>query len=584
MPELIIKTIGEVTFSSNMKLEEGYRYDIPFDNLMLPYLPIAEMLRKEGIAGDGVKVGFAHPEGYRGYIFFAREMLGNRSDFAGFIKRYFTNVHVQKEDGSRIRTIKAGMTFRAFLRIPKERRSEAKKLLTGRKKIGITTEDITGEVELSLVENSSVSEKQPELSPRANYVSLDYSAMLLTPTCFEAPFSDGDRTYPYVPGTDVLEIVRTNLSGVSAEELASLRCTNAYIGESNRRLLPVPACVSVVKLDKSKMRYRLAPGRDPNIVEQDVQLTECYSDDFQGNLLTYTTPETEHIVSAGGEMYDALTSGQVFGGRIYGNDAVIRKLVSALSDKPFRFIGTLSEEGYGEVYLNITKVSEEEIPAEVPARSFDICCVSDVYLLGDDGMPACRAEDLLEEIEYILGCPGKLELEGRYINICKDFTRNPNWGEDCAVTRCLAKGSVIRVKTSDGEPVDIFPLLHCFVGERTNEGYGELMAYPARGQYYRLAESHSPSLYEINYPLTSKEVNTGATFARSVSRSVLQSRIKALAFADREEWKRGVPLEKLIPKDLLILLKEQFAPSLPEEKPVMWYKEALEGNDDGNPD
>ena len=582
MPELIITTIGEVAFSNTMKLSEGYRYDVPFDNLMLPYMPIAGILRNKGLIDGNTQIGFAHPEGYRGYVYFARELLKNRNAFGSYIKKYFTIVHLEKADGSRIRSLRSGMTFRAAVHVPESKTEELKNKLSGRIRIGITTEEISGEVELRFSENDTTKTNETIFPFMGDYVSLDYSAMLLTPACFDAPFSDKDRTYPYIPGPEIKSIVRSLLSDGTEKEWDNIICTNAYIGFDNRRLLPVPACISVVKLDKSKMRYRLSKGRDPKLLEQDTELTDCFASDFQGNLLTYTAPETEHILSENGEMYDALTSGQVFYGRIYGKHDMIQKLASGISLKPLLFAGTLSKEGYGEIYLNITGVNESEVPVEFPVKAFDFVCISDVLLLGDDGMPSCKAEDLLKEIESVLNCPGKLMTEGQYINISKDYSVNRNWNLDNPVVRCIAKGSVIRVKTKDDEPVDIFPLRNCFLGERTKDGYGEVMAYPAVDRYYRLAESVSPPLYEITYPLSREEEMLGKAFKESVSLAVLRNRIKALAFADYEEWKAGIPMETLLPMDLLLLMRNQFAPTMPEEKLVLWYTEELEAYDEGN--
>ncbi len=126
MPELIITTIGEVAFSNTMKLSEGYRYDVPFDNLMLPYMPIAGILRNKGLIDGNTQIGFAHPEGYRGYVYFARELLKNRNAFGSYIKKYFTIVHLNKEDGSRIRSLRSGMTFRAAVHVPESKTEELK--------------------------------------------------------------------------------------------------------------------------------------------------------------------------------------------------------------------------------------------------------------------------------------------------------------------------------------------------------------------------------------------------------------------------------------------------------------------------
>ncbi len=577
---LEIKTIGEVAFSNDMFLEEGYRYDIPFDNLMLPYIPIAQILRREGLIGENVKIGFAHPNGYRGLCMMASELLQASPNLAGFIKAYFTKDRTLAHEQGRIRSLQAGMHFYAVIGMPEESIPEVKRQVEGLRRIGVITEEITGEVELSLVEPENPPMREKELSPLAKYVSLDFSATLVTPTCFHAPFEQGDKTYLYIPGDRIKETLRANLQGLSDEDADTLRCSNAYIGKNGRRLIPVPICASVVKLDKNQMRYRLAPGKDPSIVEQDVELTNCFTLEFENHLMSYTSPETEHIISGNGETYDALTTGQTFHGRIYGSDALIRKVVDLLEKTPSAFIGELTEEGYGEVSLWLNRVSEAEIPAEALASMFDVSCVSDVLLLNEEGMPTTRPEDLLKEIEYILKCPGELVLEGRYTEIYKDYSKNLQWGTEGPVVRCLAKGSVLRIRTKNGEPVDLFPLQNCFVGERNEEGYGELTAFPARGQYYRLAKSETPVRYEYRELLTLREIELGAEFAEAVITSVLKSRVEALAATDQEEYRKGVSMEQLLPRELMIGMKSYFCPSLSERKLIRWYQDKLEEEED----
>lgn len=576
---LKIMTIGEVAFSGFMKLEEGYRYDIPFDDLMLPALPIEELLRKEGLIEDSDLIGFAHPDGYRGIIANAVELLQKSRNFAEHIKGCFTKDRFWEEEGVRVRSIRSGMRFFAAVRVTTERARELKSRLDGRHHIGIRTKEITGEVELELINIDRELAYGVETSPIKHYTALDYTALTVTPACFYAPYEEGDRTYLYIPGAVMRAMMMDRVTELTEEEKDSLRCSNAYISRNGRRLLPVPACMSVVKLDKKQLRYRLAPGKDPRRVEQDVGLSDCFAEDFESHFMEYTTPETEHIASKEGQIYDALSCGQVFCGTIYGSDSALRKVLDYGHRFQTFFMGSLEKQGYGEVYLRASGLREEDPPAEMLSRNFDVCCASDTLLLNEDGMPSCGAEDLLLEVERVLGCEGKLEIEGRYTNIYRDYSVNPYWGTDGAVVRCMAKGSVLRIRTRDREPVDIFPLRHCFVGERTEDGYGELIAYPARGQYYRLAESVSPDRHVRNYPLPVRGIGMGAGFARNVLASTLKSRIQALATADRLGSVDAELTKEMVPVDLLLELQDQYDPMISEERMIRWYRDAWEGEE-----
>ncbi|MBR1856569.1 MAG: hypothetical protein IJ803_05805 [Oribacterium sp.] len=574
---LKITTIGEVAFENHMKLEEGYRYDIPFDNLMLPYIPIADILKNEGMIPKDVKIGFAHPDGYQGLCLMVSELIKNRPNIVGLIKKQFTNDRAENEGGMRIRSIKPGKRFFARMLIPQDQQDELEKIISGRKRIGITSPGITGEVMLQLVDDIHILNEEYELSPLAHYASLDYTVTLLSPACFYAPYEDGKKTYLHIPGAVISEFVHRHVTNDDTGESENIRCTNAYITDGAKRLLPVPSCVSVVKLDKRQLRYRLAPGKDPRRTEQDLGLSHAFASDFESNLIKYTTPLTEHIALTNGEMFDALSPGQTFSGRIYGSDHMIRRIAGHIKHNPYAFMGKLTEEGYGEAVLSVTGADEEEIPAELPAKIFDVCCVSDTLLLNDDGVPSYKAEDLLKEIEYVLNCPGRLMIEGCYTYIYSDYSENPGWGKDGAVVRCMGKGSVLRIRTTDGEPIDIFPIMSCFVGERTEYGYGELLSYPARGKYYRLAEKMPVSLYDRKHLLSFRDISMGADFAREVIRSALKSRIQALAMTDSREAEDGVLTEDLIPQELFSAMKEMLMPDTPEELMKTWYLEALEG-------
>ncbi len=577
---LKILTIGEVAFSSHMKLEEGYRYDIPFDDLMLPFIPIEELLRQEGLIEESDKFGFAHPDGFRGLIANSIELMQKSRIFAGHIKGYFTVDRYSEEEGARIRSFRPGLCFYAAVRVPAERAEELKHRLDGRHHIGIRTKEITGEVELAMYDIDRELAYEVETSRLKQYTALDYTAEVVMPVCFLAPYEEGNTTYLYIPGAVLRKHILLNVTELTEEEKNTLRFSNGYISKRMKRLLPVPACMSVVKLDKKQLRYRLAPGKDPNRVEQDVGLSDCFAENFESHFMEYTTPETEHIASEDGQIYDALSVGQVFCGTIYGSDAAIRKVLNYGQRVQTFFLGAMEEHGYGEVYVRISELKEAEPPAEMLSRNFDVCCASDVLLLNDDGMPVCKAEDLLQEIERVLDCKGKLEIEGRYTNIYRDYSANLQWGADGPVVRCMAKGSVLRIRTKDDTPVDIFPLRHCFVGERTEDGYGELIAYPARGQYYRLAENVPPDRHARNYPIPVRGIGVGAGFTKEVIASALRSRIRALAMADRLGNEAGEPTKEMVPVDLLMELQNQYDPMIPEETLIQWYMDEWGGNED----
>ena len=48
-----IVTKGEVSFPVRLETTAGYRYDIPFDNVSLPLLPLGEAIREQVSLPEG---------------------------------------------------------------------------------------------------------------------------------------------------------------------------------------------------------------------------------------------------------------------------------------------------------------------------------------------------------------------------------------------------------------------------------------------------------------------------------------------------------------------------------------------------
>ena len=135
-----IKTIGEIAFESRIKLSAGYRCDIPVDQLGIPYLPLAEILRDSALceAVPGIRVGFARPDGYLGIIREAEQLVRRIPNGAEEIRAHYTNDRFFKDRGIRIRSLKSGQTFYAPLHCREKDLKTAEELIRGITRIGIS--------------------------------------------------------------------------------------------------------------------------------------------------------------------------------------------------------------------------------------------------------------------------------------------------------------------------------------------------------------------------------------------------------------------------------------------------------------
>lgn len=569
---VLMKTIGEVAFESCIKMSVGFRCDVPFDDLDLPFFSLSELFRDKGIEIADAVIGAAYPSGYTSIVDAVKKLRYVCPDCSQYIRRMFVNEHYIEKKGYSIRSLKAGQEYYAYISFDEEKMPKIKERIESITQLGIVDEGITGEVSLTISQVPMVNDSSLDLLPFCNYRSLGFTLMLSTPTCVYSPFSEGASTYLYIPGGVIKEGLKQLIGHTGSVNWNELRCANAYIGTEGKRLLPLPACVSAIKLEREQLRYRLSSDKRNDETEHHTNLSDVYSENVTEHLIRYVRPETEKIAAANGETLDALSPGQMFCGIIYGSDSEIRTIASHLNDNPVINLEMLSAGGYGEAYVKVTEVKEEDTRTEEPAVCFDICCLSDTLIIDDNGMAACREEELLREIERILGVSGKLSIVGKYTNICNDRSAGR------AVKRCFAKGSVLRLRTTDGEPVNIAPIHHCFVGERTNEGYGELAAFPASDMYYRIGEELPPYRRRMEYKTTITDLNKGSEFTLNVLKSILRDRIRGLGFIDRSEYKSGIPADKLYPAELISMIKNRFDPSLSEDVTKKWYLEGLEEN------
>ena len=565
-----IRLIGEVAFRNTFDTSSGYRYDVPLSTEGLPYIPM-NLLAKEGLSG--IKTGFAHPAGYMGLLHSANELRSLMDNSAHRIADFFTKTRFAWDRKYRTRSLKAGQIFFAPLSCDPEKLNRIEKLLREIRQIGVVEGSITGAVECSLADISDMAQAL-SIFARGEYCALDYSLMVLTPLCLYAPYGEGCKTNTFVPGSVIRKELLEKVLGKGAGKFSA---SNAYLSDGTRRLLPVPLCASVVKLDKEQLRYRLAAGKDIDTTEPVVNLSNAYADDFESQTMRYAVPKVARIVSGSGELHDAIASGQIFSGTVYGSDAELRKLADYMAKHPLSNIGYLAEEGFGEVLGKVTRLRERKPKAEILARSFDVACLADTLLLNGEGMPAYGVRDFLAEIAQRLGVSGDyLAQEGSYIDANLDFSQNLRWGTDGAVVRCMKTGSVVRIRTKDGTPVDISPIMHTFIGERNTDGYGEIMSYPARGTYYRTAQQVQLQKFSLPLPLTLRDNYFKVKLIHSVMASLLEERVKNLGVVDRDDFLNGAEVEDMVLVELLNVMRDTYDPSIPMERLVEWYYAGME--------
>ena len=263
MKEIHIILKGHVTFENRFNRSAGYRYDIPTDELGIPYLPCELFLPDKIKELPSVQIGRARPAGYLGMIQEAQKYTEHVQRGKEYIRSCFTEDLLDRKEGYRVRYLKEGQVFSAPVTYASLSDLAAlKEILGSITQIGETGGGITGEAVLSLKDVAEVVKRKEPLRPGCTYRALDYSILLLTPTTIQGLYQDAE-SYCYIPGGLIRQTIRKWLSGLDEDVI----CTNAYLSRNGERLLPVPLCISYVKLEKEQIRYRLSPGKDPSVVD-----------------------------------------------------------------------------------------------------------------------------------------------------------------------------------------------------------------------------------------------------------------------------------------------------------------------------
>ena len=562
---LNITLLGDITLDISGQKGAGFGYDVPFDGLNVPYLPMGRILREELDISDRIRIGLAKPYGYDGIEAAITDLGLTASLYDNFIRNYFTRSFFDKENGFYIRSLKSGQVFCCLIEGDDEELDALLLALEKMDHIGVITGHVTGQVEVEIMPVQEFMPADVELNRHCSYRRLDYLIRLTSPLCSFEPFKDDSRSYSYVPGAYMLK----HLGG----RWQNVKCSNAYICRKGQRLLPVPACVSLVKLNKEMLHYRLASGKDPKKVEQDVTLTNAYTDNIDSRFVDYCMPDTERFLAMNGKIYDVLSSGQIFAGSIYGSDREIREIYDYLQNRCLLRMGYKTEDGLGEALVRITGLGEEEIPYEDPASCFDLRCLSNTMILNDEGMSDLRPEALLKEIEYVLDAKGQLEIVEKYSNECNDYMADPESGCYRNATRMFAEGTVLRIRTKDGSPRDIYKLKHCFIGERNSEGYGEVAAYPARDTYYRVAVKSPVDRRGFDMECSRQDRTMGINVASKITEDVLEKFVKNVSILDRVDENIDSLKDEDIPMDILTSLRDFYAPLVPDDRLKAWYRE-----------
>ncbi|MCL4253371.1 MAG: hypothetical protein KJ043_06295 [Anaerolineae bacterium] len=171
--------------------------------------------------------------------------------------------------------------------------------------------------------------------------------------------------------------------------------------------------------------------------------------------------------------YDALAPGQTFEAIIYCQDEDV-DLLTPLLDNKHTHIGGARSAGYGKVRIQVIEMRDGWIPEATPQPDsfMVITLLSDMILRDENGhySPTLSAfgytlRDVDMQFTFNINHVIQTTLIGGF---------NRKWGLPLPQTPALKRGSVIVLNNVEGNINDLNQLIINGIGERRNEGFGQI--------------------------------------------------------------------------------------------------------------
>lgn len=433
-----------------------------------------------------------------------------------------------------IRVLKKGLTFRANLSFScedekvKRYRVQIEDCCKALKVIGLNRTRGMGEVDVSFHYED---EKSPLLSkderlyrkslPDGKRQKLQYTITLKSPLLIRNISAGQDVTENYIEGAKVLGFLVQHV-GVNFKEfmdLGELICSNAYIYNNGTRYLPVSAALYTLKNDSSEIRDRAVSSnlqkdygkKLQGKIEQlkslkDVYVSSNVLDEIhtlevsteiryhhsrpvdksigRANAKLYDLDSNSNIGNEGtGEFYqlESISEGQQFSGYVIGTPKQMELIEQAIKRHKKTRMGYNRSSEYGEVDLDLIPVKDEKLKS-IKCKKFILKLESPMIQYSADGAYTTESDAILENLKKVLDVKS-LEVEKEFVKFKVLRGYNTTWKMRKPIIYAFDKGTTF-VISADSE-VDLSVLSNVWLGERVNEGYGEISVYPVGSHYNR---------------------------------------------------------------------------------------------------
>lgn len=405
-----------------------------------------------------------------------------------------------------MRVIRRGLEFEAECNPGKNVDAELQKVLKLAvslvKHMGVSRSRGLGLVEMKLDSTGEMDSKgtnkhvliTKEQLKEQNKIS--YRITLNSTMVCKSPQGNQAQTQDYIAGSKVLGLLAGALGRENYLELMEnhgIRVSNAYIMNGEKRCMPA--------------RISLQKQKDQSYDEEGKMLIKdmLYAPDVTGKQMTpagvaymdadhhtagvvteisyhHQRPADKSVGRATGEdgssFYQlcGISAGQTFGGAIYADKVCAEKILEAVNALGEVRMGYGKSSEFGAVDFALYDVESSGEQSPLTMHDAVLTLGSDVILYNEYGMPSTEINVLKNCLEAVTGVDD-LELTHPFLDFALIGGFNVTWQRRKPAFHALGKGSTFLVHSDKG--FDAGRLRSQFIGERTAEGYGELILTPA---------------------------------------------------------------------------------------------------------
>lgn len=577
MPVIKIKLMTDAYIATGLSFNSYLSDDVCYDEYGLPFIPASRLkgaLRASAVClkdwGVDLPIDeiFGSKKDGRGCFSIEDAKISGYQSMVDAIRtnsdKNFVNPqavieqfsHIRgvkgKEGQSRFRVLNRSITFEAFFTIADDKKESFEKCVKALKGIGSGKSKGLGEIscQIDWNENRAIPVKD---APAWNdvYDKLYYSVTLETNVINKMPY-EISATKHYIDGRMIAGYIAKYLNedykALAAD--GDIHFSNAYLSIDGKRSIPSPRSFKTKKLDAADLRDGLSSGKRPDDDDQLKVMGEVYIVDPKTKELKYVKADTQVDYHHTGKDYEgerlyrtvSLVKGQIFKGFIEGNPTQLKEIYEVMKAHAIDSIGSFTSSGYGKVKIEIDALEKQIQPEPKFVDEFVVLFMSPMILLNEDGLYSSDSKNFIKLLEQRLGGNVKLKSIGQFqnlFNLCSyDYLSKGNR----PVVRALDKGSIYRIKTENGEKIDLSKIAHTWFGQSNQIGYGEVIAFEPKDLYYRSIEAIAKD-EEILKDASGND--SGEKLISNIAKNYVLGITKQMAIIDAEDMMNIIPLDLL---------------------------------------